>query len=74
MEFPDLVQVKKKNTVVQKKMDRSGIPHLKKCILRKRDTESFEIVSIGKKLFSLNELHFLTHSLILVKLIRNWHH
>ena len=47
----------------------SGIPHLRKCILRKRDTEIFEKVSIYKKVLSLNKLHFLLHSLILIKFI-----
>ena len=39
------------------------------CILRKRDTEIFEKVLIYKKVKSLNELHFLLYSLILVKFI-----
>ena len=44
----------------------SGITHLRKCILRKRDTGIFEIVSIYKKVSSLNEFHFLIHTLILI--------
>ena len=49
------------------------IPHLRKCILRKRDTaaEIFGKFSIYKKVSILSELHFLIHSLILVKFIIN---
>ena len=43
-----------------------GDPAFKNCILRKGDTENFENVSIYKKVLSLNEFHFLIHSLILV--------
>ena len=49
------------------------IPHLKQCILRKGDTESFEKVSNYTEVLSLNEFHFLMHSLILAKFMRNWH-
>ena len=45
----------------------SRILHLRKCILRKRDTEYFEKVSVFKKVSSLNEFHLLIHSLILEK-------
>ena len=46
----------------------SGIPHLRKCMLRNRYTEIFEKVSIFKKMLSLKELHFLIHSLMLTPL------
>ena len=37
----------------------SGIPHLRNCILRKRDTEIFEKVSIYKKVLNLMNFYFL---------------
>ena len=45
-------------------MQYSRILHLRKYILRKRATESFEKVSSYKKVLSLNEPHFLIHNLV----------
>ena len=50
------------------------IPHLRKCILRTRATETLQKVLIYQEVSNLNKSHFLMHSLILIKFIRNWHH
>ena len=41
------------------KLNYSGIPHLRKWILRKRDTVFLKKVSSYKKVFSLKKYHFL---------------